>query len=135
MNWYFKVFKQSFDFSTRARRKEYWMFALFNFIVLMLLIYLDVSLGTTSGEGEDEIGWFFLIYFIISLIPNFAVAVRRMHDLGKSGAWVLINMIPLIGGFWFLILTCMEGENKTNKWGPNPKGNNLNNQIDLIGRE
>ena len=135
MNWYFKVFKQSFDFSTRARRKEYWMFALFNFIVLMLLIYLDVSLGTTSGQGEDEIGWLFLIYLLISIIPNFAVAVRRMHDLGKSGAWVLINMIPLIGGFWFLILTCMEGENKTNKWGPNPKGNNLNNQIDLIGRE
>lgn len=133
MNWYLKVFKQYLDFSGRARRKEYWMFILFHFIALFLLITIDTTIGTTYGEAE--VGILYMVYFVLSIIPGLAVSVRRLHDLGKSGTWIFINFIPFIGGLWFLILTCMEGESKSNKWGQNPKGIGNDSAIQQIGQE
>ena len=132
MNWYLKVFKQYLDFSGRARRKEYWMFVLFHFIALFLLMLIDTTIGTTVGE--EGVGFFYLVYLVLAIIPSIAVSVRRLHDLGKSGVWFLINFIPFIGAIWFLILTCMEGENKSNQWGENPKGIGNDIAINEIGR-
>ena len=131
MNWYLKVLKQYFDFSGRARRKEFWMFVLFNFIFTMVAAFIDVALSTEI----NELGLFYCIYLLFTFIPGFALSVRRMHDLGKSGAMILVNLIPIIGPFWFLILTCMEGQAKPNKWGENPKGIGNDERIDLIGTE
>jgi uncharacterized membrane protein YhaH (DUF805 family) len=133
MNWYLKVFKQYFDFSGRARRKEYWMYILFNFIALFLLMLIDITIGTTFSEAE--VGIFYLTYMFLSIIPGLAVSVRRLHDLGKSGAWFFINLIPFVGPLWFLILTCMEGENRQNNWGENPKGVGNDLSISQIGKE
>jgi len=55
------------------------------------------------------------------LVPGLAVCVRRLHDIGKSGWWVLIGLVPVIGGIWLLVLMCLDGEPKENQWGANPK--------------
>ena len=83
---------------------------------------------------KKESVFFYLVYLVLAIIPSIAVSVRRLHDLGKSGVWFLINFIPFIGAIWFLILTCMEGQSKPNKWGENPKGIGNDIAINEIGR-
>ena len=119
MNWYLKVLKQYADFSGRARRKEYWMFALFNFIFLIVALILDNILGTTAGELPY--GVFYFLYALVVLIPGLAVAVRRLHDVGKSGWMILIALIPIIGAIWLLVLMVTDGNPGENQYGPNPK--------------
>jgi len=92
MNWYLKVLKQYADFSGRARRKEYWMFVLFNMIFAIVAMILDFVLGIAIGYSP-----LYVLYALAMLIPGLAVAVRRLHDVGKSGWMTLIAFIPLIG--------------------------------------
>lgn len=119
MNWYLKVLKQYADFSGRARRKEYWMFVLFNMIFAIVAIILDNVLGIAM----KEIGYgpLYGLYVLAVLIPGLAVGVRRLHDIGKSGWMFLISLIPLIGGIWLLVLFCTDSQKGSNKWGQNPK--------------
>jgi uncharacterized membrane protein YhaH (DUF805 family) len=123
MNWYLKVLNQYSDFNNRARRKEYWMFAFFNFIISMLIIEVDNALGFSfnytgnlSGPGVLN-----LLYNLLILIPSLAVTVRRLHDVGKSGWMLLIGLIPLVGTIWLLILLLKDSEAGENKYGANPK--------------
>jgi len=83
MNWYLKVLKQYADFQGRARRKEYWMFVLFNLIFAFVAMYLDRIIGTTM-VGLPY-GVIYILYALAVLIPSLAVGVRRLHDIGKSG--------------------------------------------------
>ena len=117
MNWYLKVFRQYADFSGRARRTEYWMFTLFNIIIASVLMAIDLGLGTY--------GALYSIYGLVVLIPGLAVAVRRLHDVGKSGWFLLVGLIPLIGAIWLLILMVTDSQIGPNKWGENPKGMNM----------
>ena len=120
MNWYLKVLKQYADFKGRARRKEYWMFALFNIIFLIVAITLDNILGTAiEGVGY---GLFYFLYILAVLIPSLAVAVRRLHDVGKSGWMILIGLIPVIGAIWLLVLCVTDSQPGENQYGANPKG-------------
>ena len=112
MEWYLKVLKQYADFSGRARRKEYWMFTLFNIIFTIVASIIDGVLGMPI---------FYLVYALAMLIPGLAVAVRRLHDVGKSGWMLLIGLIPLIGGIWLLVLMVTDSQAGANKWGENPK--------------
>ncbi len=105
MNYFLTVLKKYAVFSGRARRSEYWYFVLFSTIISFALAYLDVALGTLY------IG---MIYSLAILIPSIAVAVRRMHDVGKSGWYCLIPI-------YNLILACTNGDVGTNKYGPDPK--------------
>lgn len=119
MNWYMKVLSQYFDFSGRARRTEFWMFTLINFIVSIIVAVLDTVLGTTmGGAGTGIIG---SLYSLAVLIPSVAVGVRRLHDIGKSGLWILLVFVPIIGWIWLLILNVREGDSGANQYGPNPK--------------
>ena len=119
MNWYLKVLKNYAGFSGRARRKEYWMFALFNLIFLILAVIADNLVGTTiSGLPY---GLFYFVYAFAILIPGLAVAVRRLHDVGKSGWFMFILLIPLIGAIWLLVLVCTDGNPGKNVYGLNPK--------------
>lgn len=111
--WYVKVLKQYTDFSGRARRREYWMFVLANFIVALVLGLID----TLIGWGQILSG----LYSLAVLIPSLAVCVRRLHDIGKSGWWLLICLIPLIGGIWLLVLFSKDSQYEANQWGTNPK--------------
>lgn len=119
MNWYLKCLQQYADFSGRARRKEYWMFALFNLIFTIVAIIFDNVVGTASpGFGT---GLFYGLYVLAVFIPGLAVAVRRLHDVGKSGWMFLIVLIPLLGAIWLLVLMLTDSQHGTNKWGKNPK--------------
>ena len=118
MNWYIKVLKKYAVFSGRARRKEYWMFFLFNFIFSLVASLLDlVIFGMTLGEFSP----LSIVYAVAVFVPGLAVAVRRLHDIGKSGWYVLVNLIPIAGPIWFLVLTCLDSQPGDNKYGPNPK--------------
>jgi uncharacterized membrane protein YhaH (DUF805 family) len=101
MNWYLAVVKKYAVFSGRARRKEYWMFVLFNIIFSFVATLLDSVIGTTSDSGY---GLLSVLYSLAVLLPTLAVGIRRLHDIGKSGWWLLITLIPLIGSIWLLVL-------------------------------
>ena len=115
MQWYLKVLKNYVGFQGRARRKEFWMFALFNVIVSFILGFvgglIDVSVGTILGY----------IYALAILLPSLAVGVRRLHDIGKSGWMILLGLIPIVGGIILLVFYCLDSEAGENKYGPNPK--------------
>ena len=119
MSWYLAVLRKYAQFSGRARRKEYWMFALFNMIFTVVLAFLDQLLGTViEGAGVGILG---SIYGLAVLLPGLAVAIRRLHDVGKSGWWYLIILIPLIGAIWLLVLMVTDSQAGANQYGPNPK--------------
>ncbi len=119
MNWYLKVLKNYTNFSGRARRKEYWMFTLFNVIFAVAAVLLDNLLGiAVEGIGYGPI---YGLYLLATIIPGIAVSVRRLHDVDKSGWMILIGLIPLIGAIWLLVLFATEGTPGDNQYGPNPK--------------
>jgi len=119
MNWYLQVLKQYADFSGRARRSEYWYFALFNMIFVICAMILDNVLGIAlEGIGYGPI---YLLYVLAMFIPGVAVVVRRLHDVGKSGWMYFIVLIPIIGAIWLIVLLFTESQQGENKWGPNPK--------------
>ncbi|TVP86418.1 MAG: DUF805 domain-containing protein [Alkalicoccus sp.] len=113
MEWYLKVLQNFGDFQSRARRKEYWMFVLVNFLILMVLSILETLIGLPAAISS--------LYSLVVLIPGIAVAVRRMHDTNKSGWWVLILLVPFIGWIIFLIFAVQDSEAGANRFGPNPK--------------
>ena len=118
MEWYIKCWKNYAVFQGRARRKEYWMFALFNFVICMALSMIG-SLFIDSIGMASQIPYY--IYALAAFIPSLAVMVRRLHDVNKSGWWYFIILVPLIGIIWMLVLLCTEGDKGDNKYGPNPK--------------
>ena len=119
MNWYLKVLKNYVGFSGRARRKEFWMFALFNFIFLTVAAFIDNVLGTVYEYSY--FGTFYYVYGLAVLIPGTAVAVRRLHDVNKSGWMYLIVFIPFIGAIWFFILMVSDSHHGMNIYGEYPK--------------
>jgi uncharacterized membrane protein YhaH (DUF805 family) len=127
MNWYLKVLNQYSDFKGRSRRKEYWMFVLINLIITVGLGFLDRSLGTTYGDLNEE-GYIETFYSLAVLLPYLAVTARRMHDVGKSGWYMLIPI-------YNFILACTDSVNGENEWGENPKGERNNSVINQIGKE
>jgi len=123
VNWYIEVLKKYAVFSGRARRKEYWMFILFNFIFSLVAWLLDVVIFVmTFWGGFWGFGPIGVVYAIAVFIPGLAVAVRRLHDVGKSGWYYFIILIPIAGPIWFLVLLCSDSQPGDNKYGPNPKG-------------
>jgi len=120
MNWYLKALRQYADFGGRARRKEYWMFTLFNIIFSILAMIIDNAAGLTIGDDYDS-GIFQLIYGLAIFIPTLSVWARRLHDVGKSSKMFLVLIIPLIGVIWHLILVTRNSDPYENEYGPNPK--------------
>lgn len=120
MNYYLKVLRQYVDFKGRARRAEYWNFVLINVIISIALTLIDIyALGIDPFAGET--GILSNLYSLAVFLPSLSVLVRRLHDVGKSGWFFLIVLIPFIGAIWLLILFFRDGEQGENKWGPNPK--------------
>ena len=119
MNWYLHVLKNYATFSGRARRKEYWMFFLISALISIVLTLLDILLGTYSVEYEA--GLFSGLYSLLILIPSIAVVVRRLHDTDRSGWWILISLIPLIGVIVLFVFMCLDSQPGTNRFGVNPK--------------
>ena len=117
MDWYLEVFRKYAQFSGRSRRKEYWMFTLFN-------ILASVSLGIVDGIlGLGDMGFGLLsgIYSLAVIVPSLAVSIRRLHDTGRSGWWLLIALVPILGAIALLVFMVQDGEPGPNRYGPNPK--------------
>ncbi|MGQ2983495.1 DUF805 domain-containing protein [Flavobacterium sp.] len=124
MEWYLKVMRDNYaNFSGRARRSEYWYFTLFNVLAIILLALLGLVTGIFFV--------FYLVYIIAMIIPSLAVSVRRLHDTGKSGWFILLGLVPL-GGLVLLVFYCIEGDRGSNEYGPDPKNDNYN-EFDDIG--
>ena len=116
-DWYLKVLRQYADFEGRARRSEYWYFVLVN-----ILVYVPLYLVARLVDGPVGIiaACLYALYALVLVIPSLAVKVRRLHDIDRSGWWILIGFIPLVGGIILLIWEC-EDSYPDNEWGPNPK--------------
>jgi len=118
MNWYIAVLKKYAVFSGRAGRTEYWMFVLFNFIFSL----------AASLIGMLTFGILYIVAIVYGLavfVPALAVGVRRLHDVGKSGWYYFIILIPIAGPIWFLVLMCTDSQPGDNQYGPNPKEQQL----------
>ncbi len=119
MEWYLAVLKKYAVFSGRARRKEYWYFVLFNVVISFVLAIVDAVVGTFSVEAGT--GLFSGLYGLGVLVPGLAVTVRRLHDTARTGWWVLIVLIPILGAIVLLVLTALDSQPGENEYGPNPK--------------
>jgi uncharacterized membrane protein YhaH (DUF805 family) len=113
MNWYLEVLKKYAVVSGRARRSEYWYFVLFNLIIFIILTIIDYAINSAILST---------IYSLAVLIPSIAVAVRRLHDTNRTGWWLLIGLIPIIGFIVLLIFMVQDSQKGENQYGPNPKG-------------
>ena len=113
VNWYTAVLQKYAVFTGRARRKEYWMFFLGNLTIAVVLTILSNLISLLAILS--------VLYSLAVIIPGIAVGVRRLHDIGKSGFWILITLIPLIGVIWIIILLAKEGDRGENPYGSDPK--------------
>ena len=104
-----------FDFSGRATRQQYWMFVFYAGLLLSIVVIAFFL--------SDNSSFLFLLLglFLLILIPSYAIQVRRLHDIGWSGWWALLNLIPYVGGIAVLVLHCLPGQIGTNKYGLNQK--------------
>ena len=107
MDWYLQVLRKYAVFSGRARRKEYWMFVLVHIIISIVIFII----------GSFAYG----LYGLAIIIPAFAVAIRRLHDTGRSGWWLLVNCVPIIGWILLFIWMVKDSDEGENQYGPNPK--------------
>jgi uncharacterized membrane protein YhaH (DUF805 family) len=118
MDWYVNVLKKYAVFNGRARRKEYWFFVLFNIIITFVLGIIDGIAGLKGAAGFGLLG---ILYSLAVLVPGLAVSVRRLHDTNRSGWWLLIALVPLLGAVVLIIFAAQDSQPNENQYGPNPK--------------
>ncbi len=119
MNWYLEALKKYAVFDGRASRKEYWFFVLFNVLISMALAFIDRLTGNI--DPETGIGILGGLYAIGVMIPGMAVSVRRLHDTDRSGWWLLITFVPVIGAIVFFYFMVLDSSLESNEYGPSPK--------------
>lgn len=121
MSWYIKVLKNYFNFEGRARRKEYWIYTLIQAIIVILLV---IGAGTSSASshyrGSSSFEIILGLYLLATFLPTIAVTVRRLHDTDRSGWWILIYWLPLLGPIFLLIFTILPGTQGDNTYGSDP---------------
>ena len=117
MNWYVEVLKKYAVFDGRARRQEYWMFYLIN---LLISVVIGVVVGVLTVASRTNMGGLTYLYSLAILIPSIAVGVRRLHDTGKSGWWLLLVIVPF-GAFFVIYFLAQPGVAGPNQYGPDPK--------------
>jgi len=120
MEWMLMPLRRYADFSGRSRRKEYWMFVLGVIIVAVVIGIIEGILGL-SGSIAGAYGPISAVFLLAIFIPALAVQVRRFHDQDKSGWFVLLSLIPLVGGLAVLVFMCLDGTQGQNRFGPDPK--------------
>lgn len=116
MQYWLECWRKYAVFSGRARRKEYWMFFLFNFLVSFALGFVLGVIGSPEAAGPVN-----ALYSLAALLPGLGVACRRLHDTGRSAWWFLIVLVPIVGSIVFLVFMCSDSQPGSNEYGPNPK--------------
>lgn len=119
MNWWLIAMKKFSDFGGRARRTEYWMFTLMTYVFFFAAFFIDNLLGTTFDDGG--FGIITLLFGLAIIFPSWSVTVRRLHDIGKSGWWFFINLIPYIGSIILFIFLVTDSQAGDNEYGEYPK--------------
>lgn len=120
--YYLSVLRSYAFFSGRARRSEYWSYALVNFVVIAAIQLLVVVARANGGViAATPFMILSLIYSLGTFVPSIAVAVRRLHDTGRSGWWLLIGLVPLLGAIVLIVFFVFDSVPGTNRWGSNPK--------------
>ena len=123
MQYFIKGLKNYATFNGRATRTEYWMYYLFYMIIYFVILGIDIAGAAMENEALSLIGAVLIFLFILGLfIPTWAICFRRLHDVGKSGWYIFVNLIPIVGGIWFLVLMCTDSQPGKNQYGDNPKG-------------
>ena len=120
MEWMTLPLKRYAEFSGRSRRKEYWMFTLLLIIVNVVITIVEATLGLDASIG-GLYGPLSLLVLLAIIVPSIAVGVRRLHDTNRSGWWMLIALLPIVGGLVLLIFFVLEGTKGPNEYGPDPK--------------
>lgn len=129
MNWMILPYRRYAEFSGRSRRREYWSFALFYVLVMIVLNAVFGTNEVTQDEGAFVYGsrlvgaggWIGGLFWLASIVPGLAVSVRRLHDQDRTGWLLLLWLIPLLGWFAVFVLMCLEGTRGPNRFGPDPK--------------
>ncbi|MGD1894972.1 MAG: DUF805 domain-containing protein [Cyclobacteriaceae bacterium] len=117
MKYYFDAFRNYANFSGRSRRSAYWYFTLFHLLAVVLLTFTDIALGM-SAEGY---GVLTTLYILGTIIPSLSLTVRRLHDTGRSGWYILIGLIPIIGSIILFVFYVENSQPGSNQYGPHPK--------------
>ncbi len=115
MHWYTDVLRRYTDFGGRADRPEFWWFALINLIVSVVIWVAGIALfGLATGELLA------VVYGLATLLPVLGVAIRRLHDTNKSGWWIVVDLVPFVGGIILIVLLAIAGTPGPNRFGPQP---------------
>ncbi len=125
MEWATLPLKKYADFTGRSRRKEYWMFFLLVMVVAIVLSVVEGLLGL-GGMVGGIYGPITTLFLLATLIPSISVGIRRLHDTDRSGWWILLAFVPLVG-IVLLVFFVLEGTRGPNQYGPDPKGEDLAN--------
>lgn len=120
MNWYLQVMQKYAVFGGRARRSEFWYFTLITTVISYILARMDIVAHYPRWE-DGNMGILEGTYSLLTLIPTIAVSVRRLHDIGRSGWWLLCYFIPIVGWIVLLVFHCQDSEVGHNSYGSNPK--------------
>jgi uncharacterized membrane protein YhaH (DUF805 family) len=126
MEWYLRVWQRYAEFSGRSRRMEYWMFSLIHFVILLVLCAGIAGFGLAK---QPMVGATLSLiagaYGLAALVPSLALCVRRLHDIDKSGWWILIGLVPAVGGIVLLVMAALAGTPGANQFGSDPKAASL----------
>ncbi len=114
----FEAFTKYAQFSGRSRRKEFWLFYLLITIATIVLTFIDISIG--SFDAVSGFGLLSGIFTLAIIVPSLAVSVRRLHDTDRSGWWLLISFIPLLGTLVLIVFWCLRGTQGQNEYGDDP---------------
>ena len=108
-------------FTGRSRRTEYWTFTLINLAIAIILSVLGAILGSIAGILGSIVSIISMLFSLVMLLPGIAVAIRRLHDTGRSGWWLLIALIPFVGALILIYFLVLDSQPGSNQYGANPK--------------
>ncbi|MBX7228376.1 MAG: DUF805 domain-containing protein [Burkholderiaceae bacterium] len=121
MNTYIEVAKKYMVFTGRSRRTEYWTFTLINVAIFIILSVLGAILGLIAGILGTIVSIISMLFSLVMLLPGIAAGIRRLHDTGRSGWWLLIVLIPFVGGLILIYFLVLDSQPGSNQYGANPK--------------
>ncbi len=122
MSWYLRVWQRYAEFTGRSRRIEFWTFTLYNIAIFAVLYLASVGFALVKQPEMGAFMYFaYFAYALAALVPYIACTVRRLHDIGRSGWWILISLVPLAGAIVLLVMMAINGTRGPNQYGPDPK--------------
>lgn len=117
MEWMILPFRRFAEFTGRSRRQEFWMFTLFSIIAAIAAALIDFMFGF-APEENGPLG---IVVSLVFLVPSISVSIRRLHDVARTGWWLLLVLVPIIGWIVLIVWNCTDGTRGTNRFGPDPK--------------